>query len=376
MRILFLARSLEVGGAERQLGALAAGLKRRGHDVEIALFYAGGALEAGVRAAGVPVVTLDKRSRWDLAGFAARAAREIRRFRPEVVHGYLVAPNLLAAAARPLVPRARIVWGLRASDMDWSRYGAWHEASFAASRIAARFADLLIVNSEAGTRYHARQGFPAAALHVVHNGIDVEAWRPDRERGLAARARWGFGPADRLFGIAARLDPMKDHATFLEAALRVAGVDAAARFVAIGGGLDPYASSLARHPAAVRLAGKLVWAGETADMLEAYNALDALVLSSSFGEGFPNAVAEAMACGVPCAVTDVGDAALVVGETGAVAPLGDAIALASAMRSVAVPASPRLPRLDVRERIARRFSVDAMCDATEALLEALVRSPA
>jgi glycosyltransferase involved in cell wall biosynthesis len=374
MRILFLARSLEVGGAERQLGALAAGLGRRGHEVAIAVFYAGGALEAGVRAAGVPVVTLDKRSRWDLARFTARALGEIRRFRPDVVHGYLVAPNLLAAAARPLMPRARIVWGLRASDMDWSRYGAWHEASFAASRIASRFADLLICNSEAGARYHARAGFPESALRVVHNGIDLDAWRPDPRRREETRARWGFGPADRVFGIAARLDPMKDHVTFLEAAVRVAAADDAARFVAIGGGVEPYVSEVTRHPAAARLAGRLVWAGETADMLAAYNALDALVLSSAFGEGFPNAVAEAMACGVPCAVTDVGDAALVVGDVGAVVPVKDHVALASAMMRVAGAASPRIPVAAARDRIASRFSIDAMVDASEALLEALVRS--
>ena len=372
MRILFLARSLEVGGAERQLSALATGLKRRGHEVEVALFYAGGALEAGARAAGVPVVTLDKRSRWDLARFTARTLREIRRFRPDVVHGYLVAPNLLAVAVRPLVPGARIVWGLRASDMDWSRYGRLQEASFAASRVAARFADLLIVNSEAGARYHAQQGFPVSTLRVVHNGIDLETWRPDRERGLAARTRWGFGPADRVFGIAARLDPMKDHVTFLEAAVRVAVADGAARFVAIGGGLEPYASELKRHPAATRLAGRLVWAGETADMLSAYNALDALVLASAFGEGFPNAVAEAMACGVPCAVTDVGDAALVVGDEGIVVPAKDHAALALAMMTLAGPASPRAPRVAARDRIAGRFSVEAMVDATEALLVALV----
>jgi glycosyltransferase involved in cell wall biosynthesis len=356
------------------LGALANGLARRGHEVEIAVFYPGGVLEAGIRGAGVEVVNLDKRSRWDLLRFTTRSLREIRRFRPDVIHGYLVAPNLLAAAARPVAPRAKIVWGLRASDMDWSRYGAWHEASFAASRIAARLADLLIVNSEAGARYHARRGFPESGLRVVHNGIDLEAWRPDRELGRGARARWGFGPDDRVFGIAARLDPMKDHATFLAAAVRVAAADAAARFVAIGGGLDPYASELKRHAAASRLAGKLVWAGETTDMLSAYNGLDALVLASSFGEGFPNAVAEAMACGVPCAVTDVGDAALVVGDEGAVVPVGDHAALASAMMKVAAPGTTPPPRAGARERIASRFSVHAMCEATEALLAALVRS--
>jgi len=372
MRILFLARSLETGGAERQLGLLAAGLKRRGHEVEIAIFYAGGALEAFPRDAGVPVVDLKKRSRWDLAAFTARALREIQRFRPDVVHGYLVAPNLLALLARPLAPRVRIVWGLRASDMDWSRYGRFQAATFTASGMASRFADLIIVNSEAGARYYAQHGFRESALRVVRNGIDVEAFKPDRKRGETARARWGFGPADHVVGIAARLDPMKDHATFLEAAVRVAAADDAARFVAIGGGNEPYASSLARHAAAIRLGSRLVWAGPTGDMPAAYNALDLAVLSSAFGEGFPNTVAEAMACGVPCVVSDVGDAAQVVGDTGAVVPARDPAALAAAILRLAGPSSPPASGTAQRERIASRFSVGAMCDATESLLRALI----
>ena len=73
LRILFLARSLETGGAERQLVTLAAGLARRGHEVAIGCFYEGGALEALARGAGVRLVDLGKGSRWDLFGFGIRS---------------------------------------------------------------------------------------------------------------------------------------------------------------------------------------------------------------------------------------------------------------------------------------------------------------
>jgi glycosyltransferase involved in cell wall biosynthesis len=165
-----------------------------------------------------------------------------------------------------------------------------------------------------------------------------------------------------VYGIVARLDPMKDHPTFLEAAARVASAQDAARFVAIGSGPAAYAARLERHPAAKRLGGRLVWAGDVDDMAAAYNALDALVLSST-GEGFPNAVAEAMACGVPCAVTDAGDAARIVAGTGRVVPTADPDALAAAMMDLPAPPLPA-----ARERIARAYSVEAMCAATEELL--------
>ena len=370
MRILFLARSLETGGAERQFGALAVGLKQRGHEVAIAVFYGGGALETGPRAAGVPVIPLEKRSRWDVVPFGRRALETIRRFDPDVLHGCLAAANLLAVAARPFLPRARVVWGVRASNVDWSRYDRFHEATFAASRVAARFADLVIVNSEAGARYHREAGFPADLLRVVPNGIDVALFRPDRNRGAPARGRWGFDPSHRVYGIVARLDPMKDHLTFLDAAARVAASDRSARFVAVGGGPEPYAAELRATPAARRLEGLMVWAGPTDDPVEAYNALDAHVLSST-GEGFPNAVAEAMACGVPCAVTDVGDAAAIVGSTGIVVPPGDAEALAGAMIRVVAPPFGPPPSAAARARIVATYSLDALCEATEALLRPL-----
>jgi glycosyltransferase involved in cell wall biosynthesis len=365
MKILFLARSLDTGGAERQLGLLASGLHRRGHDVAIAVFYGGGALEAIPREAGVRVMDLHKRGRWDVFGFGRRALHEIRRFRPDVVHGYLVAANLLAVAARPFVPGARTVWGLRASEVDWSRYDRLERITFQASQIASRFADVLIVNSEAGARYHAQAGFPEARLRVVPNGVDLAHFRPDRARGAPVRASWGFTPQQTVYGIVARLDPLKDHETFLAAAARVAAADPAARFVIVGDGPEAFAARLRARPEAVALGDRLRWAGGIDDMPAAYNALDVAVLSST-AEGFPNAVAEAMACGIACAVTNAGDAAAIVGDTGAVAPVKDVIALAEAMRRVA--RSGRPPVAAARARIEARYSAEAMCLATETVL--------
>jgi glycosyltransferase involved in cell wall biosynthesis len=367
MRILFLARSLEVGGAERQLGTLAAGLQGRGHSVEIAVFYGGGALEALPRAAGVPVVALGKTSRWDLFAFSRRAFAEVKRFDPDTIYGFLVAANLFSVVARRAAPRARIAWGLRAGAMDWSQYDRFQGMTFAVSRFAARFADVLIVNSEAGVAYHAGAGFPLSKLRAVPNGIDLDAFRPDRALGARQRAEWGLCAGDRLYGIVARLDPMKDHATFLAAATRVASADPRARFVAIGGGPAGAQTRLQGLPDAVRLGGRLIWAGESGDMLAAYNALDVLV-QSSIGEGFPNAVAEAMACGVTCAVTDVGDAARIVGTTGLVVPPGDVTALAEAMLRLGSSPENQPPAAMARERIAREYSVEAMCEATERVL--------
>jgi glycosyltransferase involved in cell wall biosynthesis len=105
------------------------------------------------------------------------------------------------------------------------------------------------------------------------------------------------------------------------------------RFVCIGDGKEPYKSEIHSLSMTLGLNGSLIWAGEMEDMPSVYNAID-IVTSSSISEGFPNVIGEAMACGIPCVVTDVGDSALIVGETGIVVPPEDPLALADGWRSM------------------------------------------
>jgi glycosyltransferase involved in cell wall biosynthesis len=182
-----------------------------------------------------------------------------------------------------------------------------------------------------------------------------------------------------LVGLVGRLDAMKDHPAFLRAAARAARDDERLRFVCIGGGPAEYAERLAFMARDLGLADKLVWAGEVRDMRAAYSALD-VACSSSRGEGFSNALAEAMACGVPCAVTDVGDSAHLVGATGVVASPGDTQALAVAILETAarvydarVDHHPG-PGEAARGRILARFSLDRLIADTEKILSQLVSS--
>lgn len=364
MNIVFLARSLELGGAERQMVLLAAGLKRRGHDVSVWPFYAGGPLRAELESAGVPVRELGKRHRWDLPGFALRVARSLRAADPDVLHGYLVAPNLVASTLKPLLPRTRIVWGIRASDMDFARYDGLARATFALSVTLSRFADLVVVNSESGRRHHVESGFPPERMRVVPNGIDLARFRPDPGARRRLRAEWGIAEGAPLVGLVARLDPMKDHETFLEAAAALAARRGDVRFVCVGGGPDAVARRLRKRASRAGLEGRLVWAGERTDPEAVHAALDVATSSSAFGEGFSNAIAEAMACGVPAAVTDVGDSAAIVGNAGIVVSPRDPAALADAWERLLVAPPPS----DPRARIAERYSVEALLDRTERLL--------
>lgn len=366
MKTIFLIRSLNYGGAERQIVALAKGLQERGHSVLVAVFYSGGPLEKDLRDSGVPVNMLGKHGRWDVFPFLWRLISLVRHEKPDILHGYLPVPDLLTVLFKPLFPRIRMVWGVRASNVDLSRYDLLSRVVFRLECFFSRFAGLIIVNSNAGRDYHLKHGFPEGKMVVVPNGIDTERFVHDPEARKKMRNEWGIADNEKLIGIVARLDPMKDHQTFLKAASLLAKGRDDVRFICVGDGPATYKSELKRLSRELGLEKKLIWAGAYRDMPAVYNAID-IVTSSSYGEGFPNVIGEAMACGVPCVATDVGDSALIVGDAGVVVPPKNPERLASGIRALLDRACADSGE-KARRRIIEHFSLNSMVQKTEAIL--------
>lgn len=369
MRIAFLIRSLDFGGAERQLVALAKGLRRQGHQVTVAVFYAGGRLEKDLREAGVPVIALEKRARWDVFSFAWRLIKFIREQRPDALHSYLGIPNILTVLLKPIFPRMRMAWGVRASNMELDQYDWTARVSYQIERLLSRFADLIIVNSRAGLRYAEMNGFPKERMIVIPNGIDTEAFDMDAEQRERVRAEWQVSASEILVGLVGRLDPMKDHPAFLKAVASLVERRNDLRFVCVGDGPSDYREKLHRMSEQLDLSGKLTWAGARSDMKAVYNALDMIVSASSYGEGFSNVIGEAMACGVGCVVTDVGDSAWIVGASGEIAPPANAEALAASIAKLADRIRAGVhDREQNRQQVIDRFSVIELETQTEAAL--------
>ena len=299
-----------------------------------------------------------------------KPARLLRKERPSVLHGYLGVPNILVSALRPLVPGTRIVWGVRASDMDLSRYDWLLRLVYALECRLAPFTDHIIANSNAGKRHAVANGFPEDKIVIIPNGIDTAYFKFDPEGRRQMRSAWGLGEDEILVGLVGRLDPMKDHPTFLEAASRIARERHDVRFVCVGGGPVDYAEALKQQAEGLGLTGRLTWTGAQDNMLTVYSALDIASSSSSFGEGFSNTIAEAMACGVPCVVTDVGDSAFIVGNAGSVVAPGDHSALAAAIQHlIELPHEERLVLGDVcRARVVSEFGIDRLVQRTEQAL--------
>lgn len=370
MKIVFLCRSLNKGGAERQLVVLAKGLHRRSHEVIVVTFYPDGAFDDELRAAGVPLHCLAKSGRWDMVGFLRRLYGMLKVEKPAVVHGYLTIPNIFTVLMQLGLTGYKSVFGVRVSNMNLSYYDWTAKLSYRIECFLSRYADLIICNSRAGQAYALQRGFPEGRTISIANGIDTDRFRFDAEIRNSMRAEWGVPEAAEVIGTVARLDPMKGYELFLRAAAIYSQDHHNAVFVCVGEGEESYALVLRELAQELGISEKIKWAGAGLDTARVYSAFD-LMVSASSGEGFSNVIGEAMSCGTPCVVTDVGDSALILGGLGEVVAVNDPSGMAAGWSRCGSRRAELLPEV-IRGRIVDKFSIEALILNTERALQQLL----
>lgn len=372
-RVVFLIRSLNYGGSEMQLTLLANGLAHSGYAVTLLTFYPGGPL-LELLSPGVVVRSLQKRSRWHIWGFLASLFRVLDEEQADVLYTFLPVANLIACLPKLRTRKLKLSWGVRASDVDLAHYDWFSRLTYWLERRLSRCPDLIISNSAAGRHYAVSQGFPDNdRFIVIPNGIDIQRFQPDARLRMEMRNELNVSQDEALVGIVARLDPMKDYPNFLRAAAELARIDGKLRFVSVGAGSPDVVAALQEQARDLGLNQRMIWAGPRRDLPSVYNALDLLVSSSAFGEGFSNVLGEAMACGVPCVATDVGDARDILGDFGVVVQRGDSDALARGATSLLERAHREGTSLSaqVRKRVVENYSVEKLVQRTRMALEAI-----
>lgn len=377
IRVLFVIRSLERGGAEGQLVSLAKGMAERGFTVAVLTLYPGGSLAPRIVEGGAAHISLDKRSRWDLIMPLWRAVRHVRRFRPDIVHGYLPVGNIFALLLGRSIG-AKVIWGIRASRMDTAMYDWLNAASLRVATWCSRWVDLIICNSQSGAADHISDGFPAARSLVIPNGIDTQRFRPNSVTRAKTRGQWGIGEAAFVLGHVGRVDPVKDHSLLFRATAelfaRQPHVRRQLRITCVASGDPTSVAPLASLIASLGLSEHVRWLWNLEAPEDVYVAFDALAMTSN-AEGFPNVVGEAMSCAVPCVATDVGDTALLLGECGYLVPPRDVSAFAHALRRSIEATLEQRNELGARarERVLEHFDRRRLINRTEEALRALVR---
>lgn len=351
-RIMHVITGLDTGGAEKMLTDLAIANYRAGESpLLVSLLPGGGRYEnlvkAGVRVRDVGLV----RGRPSLRGLF-RLVDLIRSEKPDIIQSWMYHADLYSLIALILSGRrdkTRLYWGIRCSNMDTSQYGL-------ALRLVIRLCvwlsflpDGIVANSVEGRNWHLRIGYKPRLFTVIDNGLNVSLYQATLSLRHEARAELGIDQDAFVIGTLARNDPMKDYPNLLAALEKLDGA------VCIVAGYGT--KKLPRMQRFIRL-------GERQDALRILHAMDVFVSASAYGEGFSNAIAEAMSCELPVVATDVGDSGRIVGDCGIIVEPEDSNALAEAIMKLRQNTEMRrdLGRR-ARQRITEEFSLQRMISA-------------
>jgi glycosyltransferase involved in cell wall biosynthesis len=374
LRVTFVITDLDVGGAEMMLWKLLSRIDRARFEPSVIVLHGHAArMVDSFRALGIACELLDWKPgrRLDVLRGLRQLSRALDRACPDVVQGWMYHGNIgatLVTAWRRGAPP--VLWNVRASLMERRLENPLTLLLIRAGGKLAYFARRIVNNSLASAVEHEeRMGYPAAKRVIVPNGFDVTRYCPSHEARAALRGSLGLPDDAIVVGMVARHHPMKDHVTFARAAGIVAAAHPEVRFVLVGLGVEPCNKALVGELRANGVLERTHLLGPRDDVAAIVPAFDIQVSSSSSGEGFPNVVGEAMCCAVPCVVTDVGESAAVVGDTGIVVPPRDATALAAGIAELIALGRDGLQTLGrrARARAVDRYSLDAMVRQYEAL---------
>ena len=373
MKITHVISGLTAGGAQTMLYKLLSQMDQTAFASEVIPLADVGSLDKKIRALGIPVRSLGMRPGVPNPWGVHRLARWLRRDPPDLVQTWMYHADLIGGLAAKLAGGIPVAWNIRHSDLDANankRSTYW--TIKACAGLSRWLPTRIVCCAELARRVHTDFGYVGEKIVVIPNGFDLTAFRPDLEARLSVRHELGIAKEALIIGLVGRFHPLKDHSNFIDAAARLHSEYPEIHFLLCGDDVTTGNTQLGQWIAARGIGERCHLLGSRDDIPRITAALD-IACSSSYTEGFSNVIGEAMACGVPCVVTDVGDSALIVGDTGRVVPPKNPQALAAAWRELIqmCPEKRSLLGAAARRRIGERFSLQAVAQRYEELYEAI-----
>jgi glycosyltransferase involved in cell wall biosynthesis len=377
IRIAHVITGLETGGAQRSLLSLIQGMDPAKFQSIVVSLKPLDSMSQKFSEAGIEVHHLGiRKDPVSLLLGLARLCRIMETYRPHILQGWMYHANVLCTLAQVLLPqKPKVAWGIRHSLHDLTKEKPTTRWVIKLGARLSRKADRIVYNAHSSAAHHRALGYNADRELVIPNGVDCKRFKPSEEaRKWLRREVLGLDENQYLVGMVARFHAKKGPDIFLEAASIVARQKADVKFVMVGKRMDQRNEALKSLIQANGIQSSMFLLGERSDMERIVPGLDVLC-SPSRSESFPNVVIEAMACGVPCVVTDVGDSARIVGDCGLVVPKGNPEAMAAAL--------VKLLALDPREREglgwkarerSKSFSLDGTKEMFAMLYESLVEA--
>lgn len=359
LKILHLITSLDVGGANMMLYKLLAGGNREQFEPMVVEFMNNGKLCSAIKELGIPVFSLGMLSGTPNLGSLLHIIKLIRSIRPDLVQAWTYHSNVMASILSISGLRMPVVWNIRHTPYDLKDYGKLTYLVIRYGAWLSRQPVCTIYNSQLSLEKHQGLGYYSQRSIVIPNGFDTDVFKPSIAAYKKLRGSINAPQDAFVIGMVNRYHPMKDHANFLQAASRLHQKYPNVNFVLVGRGMDRSNVELIRQIQTLNLADKVFLFGEKTDIQDITAGFDVASMTSAWGDAFPNVVGEAMACEVPCVVTDIGDAAQMVADTGIVVPPRDSDALFRAWEAFIKMDSNKRHELGqlARQRIISNYSL-------------------
>lgn len=365
---------LRTGGAEMMLLKLATSLSDRDFDVRVISLEPADNLVEKFHALGIPVQFLDmRRDLGDLFRFV-RLIFWLREHKADLVQTWMYHGDLIGGLAAKLAGKSPIVWNIRHSNFGENGNRTTLLIRQISARVSSWLPTKIITNSETARDIHVELGYQNEKMCVIPNGFDLETFRPDNAVRAAFFRKLNLENNAIIIGLIARYHPQKDHRTFIKAAGLLANKYPDAHFVLVGERVNFENIQLASWIEDTGHKDRFHLLGRREDIPQITASLDIATSSAAHGEAFPNIIGEAMACQVPCVVTDVGDSAKIIGNTGLVVPLGDPRALNDAWDQILSQSLEKRRQLgeSARDRIKRYYSLPGVVKQYEQLYRELM----
>ena len=365
MHVTHIITDLATGGAEMMLLKL---VQYGGQSVRhsVISLRSMGTIGPQLEQAGAKVFALNLRASRIPGLKAWKLVEHLSELKPDLIQGWMYHGNVAASVGQFVMsPRPALCWSIRCT-LHQDKPEKWLTGAIVMlGRALSSKPASVIYNSDRARRQHEQIGYCSGNSTVIPNGFDIRKFYPSEAMRTSMRRRFGLPLDGVVLGMLARLHPMKDHQTFLRAAAEVIRRWPNAYFVAAGRDVPRLAAS---EQSLVSLCGqRLILLPEQADVSGFMNGLDLAILSSAWGEGFPNVLGEAMCCGIPCIATDIGDCGSIIGDTGIVVPPRNVEKLTAAVTELVSMSGNRRSELALRarERVAAKFSMESVASRYE-----------
>lgn len=330
MKVLHVIVDLDVGGAESMLKRLIESNPATIPETAVISLTSLGVIGETLRARGVCVYTLEMSSFWHFPIILWRLLRLIRLYRPTIVQTWMYHADLLGGLAARLAGTRSVVWNVRSTAIPQGPLSVTFWLVRLCAICSYYIPERIICCANSAKAAHVKLRYAAHKMIVIPNGYDFFVFESDLNSRMKTRLDLGLDDSDIVIGVVGRFDPLKDFRNFVSAASYINAQQGDVRFLMVGRGNEWSNATLRGWIERAGLVKSFHLIGQQADVANSLAAMDIFCLSS-VNEAFPNVLAEAMAMGLPCVVTQAGDAADILGDNNFVVPVKDPVSLAYAL---------------------------------------------